>query len=63
MSAHNILFSIRKRKTPKIISNLLLWDFFNEYEFETAVVNELAISVRATEVLLQIIDAYSEDPN
>ena len=46
MSMHNIPFSKKKkRKSPSIIPNLQLWDFFKglKNEFETAVVNEPSV--------------------
>ena len=46
MSTHNIPFSIYKRKSPKIILNLQLWNFFSKglkNEFETAVINESSV--------------------
>ena len=45
MSTHNIPFSVYKRKSPKIILNLQLWDFSKglKNEFETAVVNEPSV--------------------
>ena len=54
-SPHGVqyVFNIKKRKSPEIILNLQLWDFFKKLknEFEIAV-GIRAISVRATEVLL-----------
>ena len=46
MSTHNIPFSILKRKSPSIIPNLQLSDFFSKglkNEFETAVVYEPSV--------------------
>ena len=42
MSTHNIPFSICKRKSAEIISNLQLLDFYKQLknEFETAMANE-----------------------
>ena len=45
MGTHNIPFSIWKRKTPKIIRNLQLWDFSKglKNKFETAMINEPSV--------------------
>ena len=46
MCTHNIPFLQTKIKSPQIILNLQLWDFFSlrlKNEFETAVVNEPSV--------------------
>ena len=53
MSIHNILFSILKRKSPIIILNLQLGDFFQGTQEQVRnSLGKRVISVRAIEVLL-----------
>ena len=56
MSTHNIPFSISKRKSAEVISNLQLLYFFQETQERVRNSHgKRAISVRATEVLLYMI--------
>ena len=60
MSTHNIPFSIYQRKSPNIVINLQLWDFFQgTQERVRNSCGKRAISVRATEVLLYWEDVVS----
>ena len=53
MSTHNIPFFNMKKKTPDVIPDLQLWDFFQgTQEGIRKSRGKRAISVRATEVLL-----------
>ena len=54
MSTHNIFFfNMKKEKTPYVIPNLQLWDFFQgTQERVRNSCDKQAISVRAIEVLL-----------
>ena len=55
MSAQNIPFSLYKRKSPKIIPNLQIWDFFQgTQERVRNSRGKRATSVRGTEVLLYV---------
>ena len=57
MKTHNIPFSIQKRKSPEIIPNLQLSNFFQgTQERVRNSCSKQAISVRAIEVLLYIGD-------
>ena len=56
MSTHKYHFQYKTRKSPLIILNLQLWDFFQgTQERVRNSLSERAISVRAIEVLLYIV--------